>query len=354
MRARFTAAHRLVANSARARISALASRFAGRSGGAVDKRDAILGLLAGNQPERYCPAGFFIHFSPFHRWGRAAISKHLQYFRYTGMDFLKVQFETRFPYQSEIQTPGDWARIPRYGKDFFEKQLRVVEGLVKEAKSEAPVLATVYSPIQCAGQLVSKSITPRSDALLTRHLQADAGKVTKGLEIVTQGLLAFVEECVNLGVDGFLASTQGGESFRFRDGSIFEDCIKPFDLQIMEAIDGKCVCNILHICDYHGDYADITPFLDYPAHVVNCSLRIGEHTASPREVSELFDRPFMGGVDRAGLINTGSRRQVEKHIGEVLADIPEKFILGASCTLSSTIPWQNIRTAVDAAHGRST
>ena len=351
MKRPLTAARRLLVNTARARMASLAGRFSNREGEIADRREAVLDLLAGNKRQDYCPAGFFIHFSPLHRWGKAAISKHLQYFRYTDMDFLKVQFESGFPYLPEIKTPDDWERLPRYGKNFFEKQLNVVEGLVKEAKKEAPIIVTLYSPFQCAGHISSMSRAPRSDELLSQHLQEDPDKVKKGLEIVTEGLLTYVRECVSLGVDGFLASTQGGEGFRFRDKRIFQDCIKPFDLQIMEEINRTCDCNILHICDYHGDYDDLTPFLDYPGHVVNCSLRIGGSTASPTEAAEMFDRPFMGGIDRTGLINTGNQRQVAEHVAEILDDAPEKFILGASCTLSSVINWKNIKTAVDLAHG---
>ena len=51
----------------------------------------------------------------------------------------------------------------------------------------------------------------------------------------------------------------------------FIECIKPYDLTVMEEIDRSCVFNILHVCDYEGGYDDLAPFLDYPGHVVNCA-----------------------------------------------------------------------------------
>lgn len=47
--------------------------------------------------------------------------------------------------------------------------------------------------------------------------------------------------------------------------------------------------NILHVCDYHLPYDALTPFLEYPGDVVNCSLHVGEETITPKEASELFD-----------------------------------------------------------------
>ena len=70
------------------------------------------------------------------------------------------------------------------------------------------------------------------------------------MEAVTDSLLTFVRACVKLGVDGFYASTQGGERGRFDDPGIFDRAIKPYDLTVMNEINATCEFNILHVCDY--------------------------------------------------------------------------------------------------------
>ena len=71
----------------------------------MNKREVVLSLLDSDSSSPTIPAGFFIHFDPkFHR-GQAAIQKHLEYFRFTGMDFVKIQYENRFPVLSEITRP---------------------------------------------------------------------------------------------------------------------------------------------------------------------------------------------------------------------------------------------------------
>jgi len=308
----------------------------------MNKRDAVLSLLDESKGQEYVPAGFFIHFDPDCHFGQAAVDKHLEYFRYTGMDFVKIQYERTFPHQPDIQKPVDWANMPLYKKEFFQPQLDAVEGLVKAAKKEALVIVTLYSAFMCAGHA--------SNGLITKHLKEDPEQAKKGLEIVAESLTLFVKECVKLGVDGFYASTQGREVSRFEDPSLFDEYIKPFDLALMEEINRSCIFNILHICDYHDGYDDLNPFLEYPGHVVNCSLKLGAGEITAQEVSDMFGRPFMGGLERKGIIATGSQAEIKRTVENVLTQAPDKFILAADCTLPSDTDWENIRIAISTAH----
>lgn len=309
----------------------------------MNKRDVLLSLLGEDQKPPYIPAAFFLHFDEQYHQGRPAVDKHLEYFRYTGMDFVKIQYERTFPHRPEIQTPDDWAKMPLYEKDFYEDQLSVVKGLVKEAKDEALVLVTLYSPFMCAGHTVGEQT-------LTQHIKEDPEKVKQGMQVVTDSLMLFVQECIKLGVDGFYASTQGGESHRFEDKSLFEACVEPYDLVIMEEINRSCIFNILHVCDYHGGYDDLTPFLTYPGDVVNCSLQVGSETLTGQEVSQMFGRPYMGGLDRKGVLATGTQAEVRQAAEDVLAKAPERFILAADCTVPNDTDWDNLKAAITTAH----
>ena len=311
---------------------------------AIDKRAAVLSLLDADRKQEYTPAAFFLHFDPSCHRGQAAVDKHLEYFHFTGMDVVKIQYENTFPHLPQIARAADWTKMPLYGGDFYEKQLKVVEGLVKAAKHEALVIVTLYSPFMCAGQ------TAGEQATITAHIKEDPEKVKQGMEIITESLMIFVKGCIEAGVDGFYASTQGGESDRFEDPALFETCVKPYDLTIMEEINRVCIFNVLHVCDYHGGYSDLTPFLDYPGNVVNCSLKLGPRMMAPQEVSDLFDRPYMGGLDRHGIIVSGSTDEIRQTVEGALAQASEKFFLAADCTLPSDINWDNIRTAIATAH----
>src|SRR5579872_1326565 len=161
----------------------------------MNRRDEVLGLLDGrldgNPPQAYIPAAFFLHFPPDCHQGLAAVDKHREFFRSTGMDFVKIQYERPFPRRA-IERPADWAGIPALNREFFEPQLGVVSGLVDALKPEALVVVTLYSPFMCAGQVGGAQT-------LTAHLQTDPDAVKKGLEIVTDSLMVFVRECIRLG-----------------------------------------------------------------------------------------------------------------------------------------------------------
>jgi len=308
----------------------------------IDKRDAVLSLLQPGAKQTYVPAGFFLHFDRQFHMGRPAIDKHIEFFRTTGMDFVKIQFEVEFP-QIDAKRPSDWANLPRLGRAFFEPQLEVVKGLLEEMSREAVVVLTLYSPFMIAAHMGDRS-------LLIQHMEENLDAVRPGLEQITEDLTDFVRRSSQAGLDGFYHSTQGGESGRFSDPAVFDEGVKPYDLEVMREIDRICRFNILHVCDYardqYGGYDDLTRFFEYPGHVVNCSLE-GLH---PQIISAMFGRPFMGGMERKGPLATGTTDQVREAAREALAEKSDRFILAADCTVPADTPWDNLKAAIAEAH----
>lgn len=310
----------------------------------MNKRDLVMSLLEpGSQPAAF-PAAFFLHFDPAFHHGDAAVLKHMEYFRHTGMDFVKIQYEHAFPRVPFIQQAGDWARMPFYDLDFYAEPLRVVEGLVKAAKKDALVLLTLYSPFMLAGN------TAGDQAVVTRHIQEDPEAFKRGIAVITESLMGFVKACIRLGLDGFYTSTQGGEAARFEDPTLFDSCVRPYDLVLMEEINRSCPFNILHICDYQLPYADIRRFVDYPGQVVNCSLELTGGRLTASEVASMFGRPFMGGLNRLGVLAHGTPEEVRQAAQAACAEAPARFILGADCTVPANTSWDNLRTAIETAH----
>ena len=124
----------------------------------------------------------------------------------------------------------------------------------------------------------------------------------------------------------------------------------PYDLILMNEIEERCDFNILHVCDYEGGYLSYEPFLDYPGHVVNASLKLGGFTSTGADVSNMFDRPFMGGMDRHGIIVSGTKAEIQAEVIDICQQAPQNCILGADCTLPGDINWDNIKLAIDTAH----
>jgi uroporphyrinogen decarboxylase len=309
----------------------------------MNKRDLLFSVIDPKARPAGIPAAFFLHFDPAYHLGQPAVDKHLEYFRYTGMDFVKIQFELPFPRQPEIQKPTDWDKLPFFKLDHYEPMLKVVGGLVNAAKKEAPVLLTLYSPYMLINNMVGAETA-------TRLMQENPDAYRVAIGRMTESLLQFVHAGIQAGLDGFYHSTQGGEARRLPDPSLFDVCIRPYDLAIMGEINRACPFNILHVCDYHAPYDDLTKFKDYPGHVVNSSLDLAGREVTAQEVSRLFGRPFMGGLERLGIISQGTPEQIRAAVNAALAAAPERFILGADCTVPPQTSWDNLRLAIQIAH----
>jgi uroporphyrinogen decarboxylase len=306
----------------------------------VNKREAVLRLAHGEQPG-YVPAAFFLHFGPAYHRGRAAIDRQLEFFRATGMDLVKIQLEQAL--EPEVRAAGDWRAIRPKPEGFFEPTLRVVEGLVKEAGREALVILTLYSPFMWMVRIAK-------GADVGAHFIEQPEAARAGLEAMTESVLNLARACRRVGVDGFYASTQGGETGRLPSREIFRQHIKPSDLAVWAEIQ-SCEFNVLHICDYEAGYDDLTDFLDYPGQVVNASLQVGSRRLAARDLGELFGRPFLGGMERLGVIATGTPEEIQAAARAVLAEAPPAFMLGADCTVPADTPWANLRAAIETAHG---
>lgn len=309
----------------------------------MTRRERVLELAhSGRRADDVIPAAFFLHFpEEFHR-GRPAVEKHVEYFRATGNDIMKIQYEHKFPPLDSIRRSHDWADMPCYDASFYEDQLDVIGGIVDELREEAVVIVTLYSPFMFAGQTVGK------EALL-RQFADDPEAVRRGLEIIVESMGHFIRGCIDRGVDGFYASTQGGEQGRLPEG-VFEQYVKPTDLAVWNMFTERTTCNVLHVCDYEAPYESFDTYTDYPGHIVSAPNEVNGRPISGRDITELFGRPFLGGMERLGVISTGPRDAVPQAAREAIRSGPDAMMLGADCTLSASTDWANIAAATEVAH----
>lgn len=303
----------------------------------------MLGWLAGQGTPNYTPAAFFLHFGDGYKTGSAAAKRHLEFFHHTDMDFVKIQFEQTYTRQDFLQKPGDWSKLKLAKLDFYEPLLQTVRELVRSEKKNSLILMTLYSPFMCAGQCAPAPT-------LIRHFEENPEAVKKGLEILTESQLLFVRACIKEGIDGFYASTQGGEANRFSNPAIFANYIKPFDMVSMKEAASACPLNILHVCDYVAPYSDYAAYYDYPGHVVNCNVKLTDRHISAQDITGKFKRPFMGGMDRHGIIAAGSPDEVAAEIRRIVKSSPKPFLLGADCTVAADTNWDRLKHAISVAH----
>ena len=323
--------------------SGLASLTTGCKPAAKNKRDLVLSILDMSKANQYVPAAFFMHFGRDYNFGQAAVDRHLAYFKATDMDFVKIQYELGMS-RIELKTPSDWENVPVYQKEFFEPVLSIISGVVKEAKSEALIIPTVYSPLMCAGQIAGGRKN------LLQQIEENPDAVLKAMHKVTESVMNYMKAAIESGADGFYLSTQGME-INGLPAEEFDKFVRPFDLEVMTHADKNCVFNILHICDYEGKYEGLSAYTAYPGKVVNTPIALADGTpVSTKDMAALFKRPIMGGLNRLAEIANGTTEELHVAVEKALKEAPANFILGADCTIPNTTNWETLRSIIQKAH----
>ena len=302
----------------------------------MNKIERVRAALAGAEVDRV-PAGFWFHFTPDKAHGEASVRAHLDYYRASGTDFLKIMNEHPYRANVPIRTPADWRQMrpAPLSAPFYQGQLDEVKRLVDELRGECLTIVTLFGPFASGNHA--------GDNQVTAHLKADPEPVSQGLAAIAESLAGFALACVEAGASGIYYSAQGGEVDRFTEEE-FLRYIKPHDLAILRALQGHGEFHLLHICK---SPVRLALYADYPAHAVNWAVT--KHNLSLAAGRELFQRTVVGGMDDRGIMVNGSPEAIRAAVRQVMAEAgTQGFILGADCTLPTDIDVSHIRTAVEA------
>ncbi len=306
------------------------------------KREIMTQFLEGKTFENYVPTVFFMHF-PAGK-GRDAVYYHVRHLNRTGGDLLKIQFEQHQP-KFRPEKTEDWQRIQPLPRDFYAPTVEVVKEVFDIVGRETMVLPTVYSAFQVLRMQIGNTS-------IIRWAKENPEQVLRALQIYNDALIGFVKDCKALGVDGFFMPTQGGENTYKEIPDFFERFVRPFDMELMTECTTGTHCNILHICDWEGPYDSLDRFQGYPGEIVNTPNIVGGKAYTPKDAARQFGRIVLGGLERKGVINKGTPKEVQAEVRRLLSDRPTNYILGAECTIDNRTSIDNIRMAVDVAHGK--
>lgn len=302
----------------------------------MTKLERVRAALRGAEVDRV-PASFWFHFPPEQAHGDASVRAHLDHYRASGVDFLKVMNEHPYQANVEIRSPSDWRRVrpAPLSSPFFQEQLDELRRIVDAIGDECLVITTVFGPFAAGGHASGERVA--------EHLRADSESVGQGLSAIAESLAGFCLACLETGAAGIYYSAQGGERDRFTEEQ-FHTCVKPHDLAVLRAIADAGEFHLLHIC---GEYIRLGAYADYPAHAVNWA--VGKGNPSLAEGKELFARTVVGGMDNRGIIVHGSRDQIQTAVRDIIAGFGTRgLMIGADCTLPTGIPIENVRAAVEA------
>lgn len=316
-----------------------------------NKRELIWQTLDQSRPNDYVPVFFNIHFKAHEGW--EAVQAHINWFRQTHVDFVNVKYEY-FPQIQEVKNVSDWKKIKPFGPEVWDEQLLVIRELKRELGQEALIVPTVFSPlrvlIQTAGSPLSSDKEGRK--ALVELIKKDPEAIKPALAAVTQSLVYYIREARKAGADGFYISSQGDDLEEFA-GKTFLEVLKPYDRQLSDVASQVAPFNILHICESGGH---ITPetfndYLDYPGSVVNPPIHgFKDKSLTLKQISELFHRPVLGGLEQRGALYKGNLEEAKAEVDRILEVAPDNFIFGADDSLPNDSDPEKIRQLVDYIH----
>ncbi|HWR11301.1 MAG TPA: uroporphyrinogen decarboxylase family protein [Rectinemataceae bacterium] len=205
-----------------------------------------------------------------------------------------------------VTKPSDWARLSDLDveKGALGRELRSLKLILDELHGEAPVIATVFSPLTTALKL--------SGPNLMAHIRTDPEKVKAGLEILTATTVRFAERATEMGCAGIFLASQMAQRGRMNEAEYREFGV-PYDLKVFEAVKANSWFNIMHI---HGDEILFDLLKDYPAqgiswHVWETAPTIGEFVAADT------GKCLVGGLRRFK-ITEGELPEIAKDISETI------------------------------------
>ena len=289
----------------------------------MNKIERVRGALAG-QPVDRPPFTVWYHFGNQHAPAERTAEVHLEFFEHYDLDLLKLMndYDYPMPEGTEVMaTPADLSRLTPFdpADTPFGTQLRVVEMVARALHGKALFLDTVFNAWNTLKRNLVREAMP---ALMAEHPRA----LEEALGVVNANLIRYAQASLARGAAGiFLSVPATTESLTLEQ---YERFMRPFDLQLLEAIRGKGECHVLHA---HGEHLYLDRLLDYPAHALSwADLNGGPPIAEVRRRTAMT---LMTGLNHVTFAEESAalvRAQVRRALAE---GGNTRFILAPGCSL---------------------
>ena len=319
----------------------------------MTKRERVLAAIHGKEVD-YVPTGFSLHFPENQAKGEKGVESHLEFFRQTDTDIIKIMNENLVPDAGEIRTPEDWNKIPHYSLNdpFMKSQIEMVRSIMEKADPDAFSLGTLHGI--CASAIHPIEVRYGYEGvreLFCTHIRENKQPVLEAFKRIADGMCQLAAKYKELGLDGIYYAALGGEKHYFTDEE-FSEMIEPFDKEILKASKEAGCINFLHMCKNNFNMKRYESYNSL-ADVVNWGIY--ETDFSLEEGRRLFPgTAVMGGLaNRSGVMVEGTMDELKAEAKKVIRDYGKtSFILGADCTLPTEIPYDRIRAIAEAARER--
>lgn len=230
-----------------------------------------------------------------------------------------------------IHNPEDWANLavldPKKG--MLATQIETLKLVGQGLGTETPFMATIFSPLAQA-----KNLAGQEKAIEQMRSQPDLFR--RGLEIITESTLRYVEAAKATGISGIFYAIQQAR-FALLSPAEYQLFGRPYDEQILAAA-GDLWLNMIHL---HGKGVMFDMVADYEAAILNWHDQ--EAGISLASGLNQFGGAVSGGIARE-TVHLATPEAVTAEAKEALKQTAgQRFLLGTGCVIMTNSPLANIR-----------
>ncbi|CAG2141439.1 uroporphyrinogen decarboxylase family protein [Cupriavidus numazuensis] len=237
-----------------------------------------------------------------------------------------------------VRRTEDWEKIrwidPRSGA--YGQQNIALGQTARSLGGTVPILQTVFSPLTTARKLATER--------LFADIRCHPAALHAALRIITDVTIDFCIEALSVGAHGIFFATQLA-SHRLLTTVEYEQFGKQYDLEILDAIRGRCRVNMLHA---HGDDIMFDLLSDYPVELFNWHDRLTDPDLS--RARRHFPGVLVGGLNEHHTLLHGGRDAIADEVQDAVVQTDgRKLIIGPGCVLPVETSDASIQAVLDAA-----
>ncbi|MBR3873922.1 MAG: hypothetical protein IKJ26_07090 [Clostridia bacterium] len=323
----------------------------------MNKRERVLAVLD-KKPVDHIPASFWFHFiRPEDAVGEGCVKAHLDYYRATDVDFIKIMSDgLGYPLKVTITCADDWFKVQPLPHDdpFYTESINRCRRINEELNGECCTFYNMFSPFNVVRErdvFTPECLAGRSwDETVMAHLKENEAALIHAMNVIGEDLAYLARMVITEGhCDGIYQSVQGAEKGRM-SAEEYSRIVTPGEMKIINAANEVSNHNILHMCSWAGNPNHLSYWKDYPLCVKNWGC--GVEGVSMAEGKELFEGAvLLGGMDnrRDHPLYAGTREEIQAAVADVLRQMDgTPFLMGADCTVPPDIDFDHIRWVLEA------
>jgi len=303
------------------------------------------------KPVDKIPASFWFHFTGDDRFGENYARTHLEYYKATNIDFMKLMNDAFCVYpltDLTIRTADDWKALKAMGRKgkYVYEQAEYAARVNDALQGECMTFWTVFEPFSNIFMAIERE---DNEEMFRAHLREKPDIVMDAMKAVRDDTMEIIDLVTSRGgCSGTFFSLIAAEQDYFTHEE-YNKWIKSINVDVMGKMNETSNYNIGHICGWTGRKNDLGICMDYPVQMLHWACNVEDITWE--KGAEFFgSKPRLGGFDSTtnGIIYHGNEEQIRAETRR-LVEISGKqgVILGGDCTIPSDTPYEHVAWVMD-------